>query len=132
MKAVFNDMQDYSSSLDGAVVHDRQELFAVLDSARAREPFVCELEGDNGYKLMLGIGQEVGCVQYSPSNGDVPYLMALAPGDHGDDEYVEFLCGNTPSPIPLRNILPFEMVKEIAAHFVETGERWPGVAWEEI
>lgn len=132
MNAVFNDMQDYSSDLDGAVVRDRSELFAVLDSVQDREPFVCELEGDNGFKLMLGIGKEVGCVQHSPSNGDVPYLMALAPGDHEEEEYVEFMMGNTPSPIPKRNVLPFETVKEIAAYFVETGERWPDVAWEEI
>jgi Immunity protein Imm1 len=132
MKAVFSDMQDYSTSLDGATVRDRNELFAVMDSARDREPFVCELEGENGYKLMLGIGKDVGCVQYSPIDGDIPYLMALAPGNHYEGEYIEFLMGNTPSSIPRRNCLPLEMVKEIAAYFIETGGRWSAVSWEEV
>jgi hypothetical protein len=137
MKAVFNDLQDYSSSLDGAIVCDRNELFAVLDCVRDREPFICELEGENEYKLTIGAGKEVGCVQYSRSDGDPPYLVALAPGhqageEEEEQEYVEFLCGNTATPIPKRNILPFEMGKRIAAYFIETGERCPAVSREEV
>jgi immunity protein Imm1 of predicted polymorphic toxin system len=137
MKAVFNDLQDYSSPLDGAVVQNQKELFAVLENARDREPFACELVGENGYMLTLGIGKEVGSVQYSPSNYDPPYLLALAPGYHagegeGEEECVEFLCGNTPTPFYKRHILPFETVKQIAAYFVETGERSPEVSWEEV
>src|SRR6516225_11783206 len=47
MKAVFNDMQNHSSNLHGVAVHDRRELFAVFDGAWGREPFGCELEGEN-------------------------------------------------------------------------------------
>jgi hypothetical protein len=132
MNAVFNDFQEPCSPLDGATVRNREELFELLDSLRNRAPFVGELVGDNGYKLLLGIGPEVGSVQHSPSDGDVPYLMAVAVDDHCKDEYVEFLCGDTPSPISKRYCLPFESVKEIAAHFLETGERSPAVRWEEI
>ena len=39
--------------------------------------------------------------------------------------------GDTPTPIPQRFCLPLETVKQIAAYFIETGERWPGVSWEE-
>jgi hypothetical protein len=132
MNVVFNHQQDHSPQLDGVTVHDRKELFALLDSFKGREPFVGELIGENGYKLMLGIGDEIGCVQYSPSNGEAPYLMAVAPGDYPESEYVEFLMGNTPTPVPKRFCLPFGIVKEIAAHFIETGERSPAVSWEEI
>jgi hypothetical protein len=69
MKAVFNDLQDYSSSLDGVAVSNRQELFAVLDNARDREPFACELEGENGYKLTLGVAKDKGFVQHSRTDG---------------------------------------------------------------
>lgn len=130
MKAVFNHEQDHSPQLDGAIVQNRDELFALLDSFKGKQPFVGELVGDNGYKLMIGIGDQFGCVQYS--NDHVPYLMALAPGAHPDEEYVDFLMGNTPSPVPKRNCLPFEKVKEIAAHFIETGERSSAVSWEEV
>lgn len=132
MKAVFNDMQDHSSALDGAAVRDRRELFALLDGVRGREPFGCELVGENGYKLTLGIGKEIGFVQHSPSDGDTPYLLALAPEKHCDQEYVEFLVGDTPTPVPGRFCLPFEAVRDIAAFFVETGKRSPTVSWEEI
>jgi hypothetical protein len=132
MKAIFNDMQDYSSFLNGATVRNRKELFTVLDSVRDREPFVCEFVGDNGYKLMLGIGKYIGSVQHSPSDGDVPYIVAVEPGHHGEQDYVEFLIGNTPTHIPRRNCLPIEVVKQIAVYFIETGNRWPGVSWKEV
>lgn len=98
--------------------------------------FVCQLEGENGFMLTIGVGNEVGCVQHSRIDGDSAYLVALAPSYQGDEEEgeendLEFLCGNTPSPIPKRNILPFAMVKKIVAYFVATGERSPAVSWEE-
>ena len=37
--------------------------------------FFCELLADNGYNLLVGVGR-IGCVQYSPDNGNPPYLMA--------------------------------------------------------
>jgi hypothetical protein len=132
MKAVFNDMQDHSSTLNGATVRDREELFAQLDSVRDREPFGCELEGENGFKLTLGIGKDAGFVQHSPADGNTPYLVAVAPDKYCDQDYVEFLVGDTPTPIPQRFCIPFEMVKEIAAHFVETGELSSAFCWEEI
>ena len=132
MKAVFNDMQNHSSNLHGVAVHDRRELFAVFDGAWGREPFGCELEGENGYKLTLGISKDVGFVQHGRADGDVPYLLAVAPENYWHKEYAEFLVGDTPTPIPQRFCLPFELVKQIAAYFVETGERSPAFIWEEI
>jgi hypothetical protein len=132
MKAVFNDMQDHSSPLDGATVHDRKELFALMDTAGDREPFGCELVGENGYKLTLGIGKDIGFVQHSPADGDTPYLLAVAPEKCCQQEHVEFLVGDTPTPIPQRFCLPFEAVKGIAAYFIETGERSRAFSWEEV
>jgi hypothetical protein len=55
MKAVFTAMEEHSSPLDGATVHNKREVMAVLNGARGREPFGCELEGDDGFRLTLGI-----------------------------------------------------------------------------
>lgn len=132
MKAVLNDMHDRSSSLDGATVHNRKELFRLLDSAQDREPFGCELVGENDFKLTLGIGQDIGFVQHSPSDGSTPYLMAVAREKCREQDHAEFLVGNTPTPVPRRYCIPFEAMKEIAAYFIETGERSPAVSWEEI
>jgi hypothetical protein len=51
------------------------------------------------------------------------------PMKNGD---VEFLTANTLTPIPARYILSFDEFKQIALHFLETGERSDAVKWEEI
>jgi hypothetical protein len=132
MAVQFFDRQDQTNSLNGARIGDREELLKVLDGLRSREPFFCELVGENGYNLLLGVGRTIGCAQYSPSDGSTPYLMAVATNEQGSNEYMEFLTANTPSPVPRRYCVPFETAKQIAAHFVETGNRWPSVSWEEI
>ena len=66
------------------------------------------------------------------SDGDLPYLMAVShnpPMRSGD---AEFLTANTPTPVPARYILSVEELKEIALHFLETGERSDAFAWENI
>jgi hypothetical protein len=126
------DFQDKTNPLHGARIDDREALLKVLDGLRSREPFLCELVGENGYKLLLGVARTIGCAQYSPSDGSTPYLMAVATSEQDSNEDMEFLCGDTPSPVARRYCVPFETAKQIAGHFIETGNRWPGVSWEEI
>jgi hypothetical protein len=128
----FFDQQDASNPLNGSAIADGEELSRLLDSLRTRSPFLAELIGANGYILVVGIGGPVGCVQYSRSDGDPPYLVAVAPNPIAEDEYIDFLIGNTPTPIPVRHIFPFEKVKEIARYFQETGARSATVSWEEV
>ena len=73
----FLDHQDETNPLNGFVIVDDAQLSQVLDSFRTREPFFAELYCENGYKLLIGIGRTVGCVQYGRSDGDKPYLMAV-------------------------------------------------------
>jgi len=42
------------------------------------------------------------------------------------------LISGTPSPVPRRYCLPMAKVAEIAATFLENGERYPDVEWEAI
>jgi hypothetical protein len=132
MAVQFFDRQDKSNPLNGATIDDKEELLKVLDALRSREPFFCELVGENGYNLLLGVGRDIGCAQYSPSDGSTPYLMAVAATNQDSNEYMDFLTANTPSPVPRRYCVPFEAAKQIAAHFIETGNCWPGVSWEQI
>src|SRR5215470_17783591 len=104
----FHDYQDQTSSLNGLAVTSDDLLLRVLDGLRAREPFFAELLGENGYQLLIGIGGTVGCAQFSRSDGEPPYLVAVAPDPVPDHKQIEFLCGNTPTPVPLRYILPFD------------------------
>lgn len=132
MNAEFFDRQEQSNPLNGAKIENGGKLLKILDDLRSREPFFCELVGENSFNLLLGVGRTIGCVQYSPGDGSTPYLMAVATGEQDSDGYVEFLTADTPTPVPRRYCLSFEIVKQIAAYFIETGKRSPEVSWEEI
>ena len=128
MKVTLFDLQDERNPLNGCAFERETSLLAALDSLRSRPPFFAELVGDNGDKLLIGIG-DVGCVQHSDGDGHPPYLMAVS---QASQDIVEYLISDTPSPVPGRYCLPFEAVREIASHFQRTGERSPLVSWEEI
>lgn len=132
MVAQFFDRQDTMNPSNGAMVRDEQMLNEVFDPLRKREPSFCELVGDNGFKLLIGVGHDIGCAQHSSADGDLPYLMAVATEAADDDGYRNFLIGDTPTPIPLRYCLPLQAVRFIATEFVKTGERSRSVEWEEI
>jgi Immunity protein Imm1 len=127
-----HDCQDQTSSVNGLVVTSDDQLLQVLDSFRTRDPFFAELLGDHGYKLLIGIGGTIGCAQFSRLDGEPPYLMAVAPNRIAELDQVEFLAGNTPTPVPSRYILPFEKIMNIASQFRRTGKRSAEVLWEEI
>jgi hypothetical protein len=126
------DRQDESNPLNGRIVEHDSELLQILDASQNRSPFFAELLGENGHNLLVGIGGATGCVQYSRDDGRPPYLMALGRDQASSGEYLEFLMGNTPTPVPRRYGLPLELVKEIAVHFRQTGVRSPSVSWEEV
>jgi hypothetical protein len=132
MKIRIYDRQDAMNPLNGIVVYNSADLLEIINSLTTRSPFFCELEGENGYNLLIGIGGLYGCVQYSARDGSTPYLMATAGEAETNNEYVEFLIGNTPTPVARRYCLPFDQVREIAVHFQNTGDRSLAVGWEKI
>ena len=130
--AQFFDRQDANNPRNGLIVRDEQEIQQILDASTGRPRFFAEIIGDNGFKLLIGIGGEVGCVQYSPTDGRTPYLMALSKENSADIGYEEFLIGGEASQVPRRFCMPRDAVAQIAKYFVRTGNRNPDVAWEEI
>jgi len=68
----FFDRQDPANSLNGVEIHDSTGLRRLLDSVRDRPPFFAELIGENGFKLLVGIGAITGCVQFSAADGAAP------------------------------------------------------------
>jgi hypothetical protein len=131
MKVRYDNQQDDLDPMNGGVFSDQEKLIELLDSRRNDPPFAARLSGDNGFELMIGIGGDVGCVQYSHSNGDLPYLMAVPPGPQPSGD-VEFLMGGTATPIPARYILSFDELKKVVLYFLETGDRINAVSWEAI
>jgi hypothetical protein len=130
MNLTFFDREDQANALNGSLVQDRERLLRILDGLRNRPPFVCELAGENGFYLHIGIGT-MGHAQYSRMDGEPPYLLAVAPQPGRRDEYMDFLLWQTPTPISKRYCMPFDLIREIAGYFLETGNAHPGFGWED-
>ena len=132
MKVIYLNYQDEADPMNGATISNADALVQLLDDRKNEAPFLAELSGDNGYHIEFGIGGTFACVQYSRSDGELPYLVALPPHPHVTSGYVEFLTANTPTPVPARNILSFDELKRIALDFLETGERCLAFSWEPV
>jgi hypothetical protein len=130
MTVTFHDWEEDENPLNGTVVRDSDELRKMLLGLQGREPFACELEGESGACLVLGVG-EVGTAQYSREEGG-PYFLAVTNSMVIADTEVEFLAGGTPTPFDARFCLPFDDVIRIAVHFMDTGEACPSFSWEMI
>ena len=128
---VFSDLEESSNPLNGMRLKNQTELEEVLERLRYREPFFFELAGDNGYELLVGIG-DLGCVQYRRHDGAGLYQVALAPSAHDVDGYYEFLAGGTSTPVSKRYCMSVEQVKQIIFYFLETGACSPEFSWEVI
>jgi hypothetical protein len=131
MDVRYNDLQDQLSPFHGTRVSTAAEIARIIDASRSREPFFSELVGENGYKLTIGLGADVGCVQYGPSGGEPPYLMAIPDAPTAGAE-VEFLAGGQRASVPEHYYLPFDLARQIAVCFVETGRPSAAVRWEEL
>jgi Immunity protein Imm1 len=131
MRAQFFDRQDVTNPLNGKVLSDSATMRNVIQGSQQRIPFLAELIGENDRKLLLGLGSSDGCVQFGASDDSPPYWMALGSNPEEEGEQ-DFLIGDTATPIPRRFCLPMSTIAEIAAAFLDSGERAPDVAWEEI
>ena len=133
MRIEFVDREDESNPLNGSIFDSDVELLTALKSLRQRAPFFCELVGEHGRNLLIGLGPELNCVQYSPSDGEPPYFVALGPNENaGANQYLEFFMGGQLSEVPAQYGLPPHLADAIARHFLRTGERSPLVPWESL
>ena len=124
----FQDLEDRVSPYNGSQYSDAAKVVELLESiAMSRPPSMCEIIGDNGVTLTVGVGGKIGCAQFAASNGMPPYLMAVNTSDKVVDAgALEFCVGGTATPIEHRYCIPIRMVKLIVIVFVESGNR--GVA----
>jgi Immunity protein Imm1 len=123
------DTQGRSST---AKITNQKEISDLLETFPERLPFFCEFTATNGYKLLVGIRGQLGCVQYSSTDNSPPYLVAVETDRQVPDEEVDFLMANTDTPVSARYCVQFAKVRDIILHFFETGQRSPAVPWEDI
>ena len=132
MSVEFFDRQNPLHPANGARIQSGDDLSRLLAGFLNRKPFFCELLTDNGYKQLIGIGGTIGCVQHSRIDGSPPYLMAVANNNLDTESETEFLIDDRATPVLMRYCIPFEIVKQAAICFLETGKCDPSVSWEEI
>lgn len=131
MNVVFQDMELSGNPMNGMSLRSQVEIEVMFRALEGRRPFMFELRGENGFMLTIGVAADCGTVQYSPSEGLPPYMMAL--GDEiAEGGCVEFLAGGTPTPIPRRFCLPLERVRKVVQDFLTHGGKSNAVEWEEI
>src|SRR4029077_13470835 len=132
MKVRYLNYQNKFDPMNGIVIAEEEKLTELLYDRRNERPFIAELYGDHGYHMAFGIGGDLGFVQYSRTNGNAPYLMAVSHHPPARRGYVEFLTANTPTPFASRYIISFDELKAVALHFLKTGDRSGGVLWQEL
>jgi immunity protein Imm1 of predicted polymorphic toxin system len=132
VKTTFYDRQDGTNPMNGFALTNASELRWIFSAVRGRRPFFAELMGDNGYKLLIGLGDDRGCIQFSSEDGSPPYYMAVAPKGLDSTCEISFLIGDTLSPVPGRFGLPYQTLVHVAEQFVNTGQRSNDVLWEDI
>jgi len=132
MKVRYINRQDNADPMNNTILRGTDQLASLLDARRKSVPFIAELSADNGFQLMIGIGGDIGFAQYSRTDGELPYLVASPGRQRVPSRYVDFLTNNTPTPIPGRYILNFDEVRQIALHFLQTGDRSEAFIWESI
>ncbi len=83
--------------------------------------------------LTIGIGTPYGFVEYMDEDGSPPYLVATDTSKTDvKDYYVEFDSGGTPTPILMKNCLPFEQVVEIVIYSLRNKKLPDSISWIEI
>ena len=130
MNVTFYDMEDDANPMNKKVVRNSASMRELLWSLQEREPFCCELTGEGGSELVIGVGP-IGFAEYS-RNGDGPYFSAISTVTVVEGTEEDFLCGGTSSPVAARFCLPFGDVIRIVMHFMETGEPCPSFSWEMV
>src|SRR5689334_4275066 len=118
---------DISSHRDpGQRVTSEDELLSLLRAAVQAEPRVYELDGFQQGQLQLGLGGQYAVVHFI-ENADIPVSYDVRAQSPSALDYVEFLLGGTPTPIPPEYCVSSEEAVQAALFFFRTGERDPSL-----
>jgi hypothetical protein len=132
MSLIFQDLQQLNNPMNGMRINNESEMASLFQSLKTRKPFIFELHSSNRFMMTIGLAPDCGSVQFSSEDGLPPYWTAISENAVDDEAFVEFLAGNTPTPISQRYCLPIEQVKVAVADFLFRGDKSEAVHWEEI
>lgn len=127
MKLVFHDYA--CDDMPDRTFTTVQELENFIDE-HSKGSIMGEFESENGFKIDIGIDENLGMVQYFAIDGDPPYFMAVSPTQIVEGSH-DFIMTGAPSEILGKYCLPLDVFKKIVMDFFETGQRSSSVKWEE-
>lgn len=129
MPTIFYDTQETDNPRNGTAVASPADLQSLLTAVRGRQPYFAMLEA-GGRELLVGVGPTVGCAQFTDESALA--TMAVPSRPVKSEGFVEFLTGNTPTPVPARYAMAMVDVLRVARWFLEKEQRDPSVRWESI
>lgn len=131
MSAKFFDLNDKNNPDNGTTVNDGASAQALLMRNSSRQPFTCEFVYEDRFQLMIGLSSTLCSAQHSATNGDSRYLVAYLEADREKTGEVEFMYNQSPTEFARNQCIPLAVLLDVAAYFVETGERSSIVQWED-
>lgn len=132
MTVTFFDRGDLANPLNGSELDSVLDLELALRRPAEREALVCELAAPDGRTLWVGLGGELGYVQYRAGGGIRTRLMAAPRGSRQSQGSAELMLGDTPTGVPIRYRLTAQLTFQTAAYFLETGGLNPDVTWQAV
>lgn len=132
MSAIFFDRYFEGNPLTSTNFESGDEAIARLQGELNRVPHFVELQSDKNTKLLIGLGGEMGCAQFSSIAGDPPYLMACLPGHESLEGFEYFYISGELSEVPKQYCIPLGALLKVIKDFVDTGTQSHTVNWVEI
>jgi hypothetical protein len=133
MALIVRDLELEPDIADGFRIETSEELHALLARLRKRSPSGCEFEFEDHFRLKIGFCSSGAFAEHMSIGSLPPYLVAVAPTPRpAADEKTVFMIGGSWTEIPTRYVIDPDCLANICLKFLATGDRWSGVAWEEI
>ena len=120
---------DPGRRIDGPEGLDRL-LDEAEEAARASEPLIATLGGDDGRSLSIGLGRKRVSLTSTSRDGMPPYFTSDN-GSADETPIVYFLVGHW-TEFPAWSAISAQQGREAMHHFLATGELHPGLGWREI
>jgi len=112
-------------------IGNEEQLRAALGQVSNNENCIVSLESSGHGTLTVGLGKNVGFVQFVNAAQEPPYMLARE--DQSDNpDFVEFNAGGTPTPIPARYCMDVGKVVDIVIFFFENKKLPEHIRWESI
>ena len=131
MKVQYKNWSNIDDTLNGIVISDGPSARKLLATVALCPSFV-ELKREDGCKLLLGLGGDVGCAQFTPAPSAQVHSLMAALDDGNRDELMELSIRGRRVPMSRRYCLPLHTIQRLASDFTRFRYASRSVTWDEL